>query len=236
MLPAVCPGLPASRRTDPRRDPYGVLGVAPGASDAEIKAAYRALVKQHHPDAGGEEAAMLALNAAWEVLGDRDRRRQYDRSRSCSSRSAATAAAPASTAGAHRTSDEAVFLWLREVHAPIDALLAQVLDTFPAQLADLAGDPYDDELMGRFCDFLEASLTRMDRVEAIFRSRRCPKPIEAFGLGLYQCLAQVRDALEEFERYTMGYVDDYLRDGRVMLREAARLRSQLLEEVRCTAG
>ena len=95
MPPAACPCLAASRRADPHRDPYGVLGVAPGASDAEIKAAYRALVKQHHPDAGGEEAAMLALNAAWEVLGDRERRRHYDRRRSSPS--------PPSTPGATRT-------------------------------------------------------------------------------------------------------------------------------------
>ena len=51
------------------RDPYLVLGVAATASGAEIKAAYRALVKQHHPDAGGDEEAILAINAAWEVLG-----------------------------------------------------------------------------------------------------------------------------------------------------------------------
>ncbi|MFN9916067.1 MAG: J domain-containing protein, partial [Pirellulaceae bacterium] len=55
-------------------DPYQVLGVNPQASHGEIKAAYRALVKRHHPDAGGDPAAMLAVNAAWEVLGDRHQR------------------------------------------------------------------------------------------------------------------------------------------------------------------
>ena len=38
-------------------DAYGVLGVSPQASAAEIKAAYRALVKRHHPDANGGDRA-----------------------------------------------------------------------------------------------------------------------------------------------------------------------------------
>ena len=59
-------------------DPYRVLGVSPAASAAEIKAAYRALVKQHHPDAGGDHRTILELNAAWEVLRNSERRRGYD--------------------------------------------------------------------------------------------------------------------------------------------------------------
>ena len=63
--------LPTSRPAS--SDPYAVLGVKPGASPAEIKAAYRALVKRHHPDAGGDVDRILALNAAWEVLRERVR-------------------------------------------------------------------------------------------------------------------------------------------------------------------
>ena len=66
--------LPARRDGQPS-DPYAVLGVNSTASTAEIKAAYRQLVKQHHPDAGGDDQQMLALNAAWEVLGDAERRK-----------------------------------------------------------------------------------------------------------------------------------------------------------------
>jgi molecular chaperone DnaJ len=42
----------------------------------------------------------------------------------------------------------------------------------------------------------------------------------------------VQDAVSELERYTMGYVDSYLHDGREMLREAKRRRSLLQEERR----
>lgn len=59
---------------------YERLGVAPHASHEEIRRAYRALAQQHHPDANPKaaQAAMVELNAAWEVLGDPDKRRQYD--------------------------------------------------------------------------------------------------------------------------------------------------------------
>lgn len=47
-------------------DPYTVLGVAPTASATELAAARRRLAQRHHPDIGGEDAAMRALNVAYD--------------------------------------------------------------------------------------------------------------------------------------------------------------------------
>ena len=72
----------------------------------------------------------------------------------------------------------------------------------------------------------------MEKAETLYRSQACPAGAQGFGLSLYHCLSQVQDAVAELERYTMGYVDSYLHDGREMLREARRRRSLMQEERR----
>ena len=58
---------------------YDILGVPRTATHAQIKAAYRAKSKDHHPDRdGGSTEAMQAVNKAYEVLGDVERRKAYD--------------------------------------------------------------------------------------------------------------------------------------------------------------
>src|SRR6202140_477045 len=65
------------------RDPYEVLGVPRGASAAAIKNAYRKLAKKHHPDANKNDPKSAArfseLNSANEIIGDEDKRKQFDR-------------------------------------------------------------------------------------------------------------------------------------------------------------
>ena len=72
---------------DPRRewfetDYYAVLGVSSEASDKEITKAYRKLARKHHPDSSaGDEERFKQISAAYDVIGDSEKRAAYDEAR-----------------------------------------------------------------------------------------------------------------------------------------------------------
>src|SRR5476651_321000 len=65
------------------RDPYEILGVSKGASEAEIKSAYRRMAKKLHPDANKHDpkaaSRFAEINAAYEIAGDDEKRKAFDR-------------------------------------------------------------------------------------------------------------------------------------------------------------
>src|SRR6476661_3558195 len=65
------------------RDPYDILGVSKNASAAEIKSAFRRQAKKLHPDANKNDpkaaSRFAELNAAYEILGEEDKRKAFDR-------------------------------------------------------------------------------------------------------------------------------------------------------------
>src|SRR5947209_14252359 len=66
-----------------RPDYYKVLGVGKNASDEEIKKSYRKLARQYHPDRNQgdkrSEERFKEISQAYDVLGDPEKRKQYDR-------------------------------------------------------------------------------------------------------------------------------------------------------------
>lgn len=68
-----------------RKDYYAILGLARDANESEVKAVYRKLALQSHPDTNGNdpraEERFKEINEAYEVLGNKDKRSQYDLNR-----------------------------------------------------------------------------------------------------------------------------------------------------------
>ena len=64
-------------------DFYRILQVDPRAEPEVVRAAYRSLARKYHPDVvGGSAERMVAINQAWDVLGDQRSRKAYDKGRS----------------------------------------------------------------------------------------------------------------------------------------------------------
>jgi curved DNA-binding protein len=59
-------------------DYYETLGLKRGASDADIKKAYRGMAMKHHPDRGGDQNKFKDISAAYEILSDPQKKQMYD--------------------------------------------------------------------------------------------------------------------------------------------------------------
>lgn len=60
------------------KDYYSILGVSQNSASQQIKSAYYKLAKKYHPDNGGDETKMKEINEAYEILGNIDKKAEYD--------------------------------------------------------------------------------------------------------------------------------------------------------------
>lgn len=210
---------------------YETLKVSPLATQAEIKQAYRRLAKQFHPDTQKETTKsdrIVEINAAYEVLGDPTRRQSYDRQIAMRDPqgSATTQKQHQKRRGASRDIDAQIQLWLAQVYQPVNRLLSRILNPLKSQIDELAADPFDDELLEAFQDYLKDCRTLLSEAQKIFRSMPNPSPLAGAAANLYYCLDRVGDGIDEFEFFTANYDDSYLHAGYEMFRIAAGLRRE----------
>jgi molecular chaperone DnaJ len=234
---------------------YETLGISPAATQAEVKQAYRRLVKQFHPDkhpqtAGDQHDQMARINAAYEVLGDPQHRRHYDRQRTHSYLRWATDArsSQASTPEhswsaeaqqryqaqrqATRETDHHIQAWLQGVFEPISHALHWILDSLQAQIDQLSADPFDDQLMEAFQDYLHTSRQALALAQRRFHSMPNPANLAGVAAHLYYCLNHVGDGIEELEFFTLNYDDHYLHTGQELFRIAQGLQWEAENAIR----
>lgn len=221
---------------------YQILEVDSRASQTEIKRAYHRLAKLFHPDSHHQMAnheRIAQVNAAYEVLKDPQQRSRYDQAESVRAVMAASGARwegdqtldpevggsrryqqPAQTA---RHTEIQLQRWLQRVYRPVSLHLDQILNQLAAEIRYLSADPYDDDLMADFQDYLAECRSRLAQAQRSFQSTPNPPAIATVAAHLCYCIHHIEDALEELERFTCCYDDHYLTTGRELFRICQKL-------------
>ncbi|MEM7555524.1 MAG: DnaJ domain-containing protein [Cyanobacteria bacterium P01_A01_bin.84] len=221
---------------------YQTLNLNPDASQADIKQAYRYLVKQYHPDSNQEtidNEQIIRINAAYEVLGDKEKRYSYDRQLRATGnhynysnyshteeRQKRTAAAQKEYKARRKTrknKDELIEEWLRFVYQPVSSAVEDILFSLRSQIEELAADPFDDELLEEFQDYLETCKVNLKQAQNTFRSLPNPPSLARAAAHLYYCLDRITDGLGELEYFPLNYDESYLHAGQEMFRIASSL-------------
>ncbi len=178
-----------------------MLQVDPAANPLVIQAAFRVLAQIFHPDVSGDDAEMKRINAAWEVLGDARRRRQYDIERAGRHQGPAEAAqASRHPAASHRTEQDragATHPAARSAGTGSTFDTATFRPRAEAAAGPPQGEPFGPELrFGRYEGWTVGQVVRIDRpylewlrrtpaarglrdeIDAVLRTRRGPGAVD----------------------------------------------------------
>lgn len=218
---------------------YQTLEVDPAATPAEIKSAYRRLAKLFHPDSHHQMAnheRIAQVNEAYEVLKDPHRRLAYDNHHNTATSADSWGNNQAGTPRSQsyrqptqtaRTTEIHLQQWLKQVYTPVNRHLANILNPLADEIQCLSADPYDDDLMADFQDYLSDCRKRLESAQRVFQSFPNPGNIASVAAHLYYCLNHIEDGIDDLERFTYCYDDSYLTTGRELFRISKKLRHEV---------
>ena len=179
---------------------YQVLQVNSQATQQEIKQSYRRLAKQFHPDSQPEAKncdRIVALNAAYEILGNSKSRRLYDRQQQLGQTSDFWVSRQARNAAAQRQYQQqrayappqiSYQQWLQEVYFPIHRLISKILEPLESEIDNLSADPFDDSLMSDFEAYLDTCNEYWQQAQQKLSSQPNPAQLAGVASNLYYSL------------------------------------------------
>jgi len=192
---------------------YSILEIHHHAPQTAIKEAYRRLVKQYHPDLNHDldnHETIAQINIAYETLSNPNSRANYDRSIGIV---ASVSSIKNNTKPAKYSEDEKLKEWLSKVYEPICLMLTEILGQLVDQVDALADDPFDDDLMSNFLDYLAQCQKRYNQAQQLFRCFPNPASRARSAEYLFHCLNQLGDGIEELYYFTNNFDDHHLHTG-----------------------
>ncbi|HEY9732696.1 MAG TPA: DnaJ domain-containing protein [Drouetiella sp.] len=212
---------------------YQMLGLAPEVSALEIKRAYRALVKNHHPDVDYHEQDvsernrateyMMQINEAYETLIDKTKRAAYDLLLSSDGKARLTARFTDLNEGENRE------VYLRMNFHPARQSMLRVMKKYKRQLSDLSLDIYDDELVAAFEKYVDEVEDTLRKASQSLSARVVPSSLDGAVTMMRYSIAQAADGLDEMRRFCQNYDYDHLHMAENLFRESSDLSKQGLQ-------
>ena len=209
-----------------------MLGLAPEVSALEIKRAYRALVKNHHPDVefhGQDVSArdratefMMQINEAYETLIDKSKRAEYD---SLISNGLGRRTARFTDLNESENRD----VYLRMNFHPARESMLRVMKKYKRQLSDLSLDIYDDELVATFEKYVDEVEDTLRKASQSLSARVVPSSLDGAVTMMRYSIAQAVDGLDEMRRFCQNYDYDHLHMAANLFRESTDLSKQGLQ-------
>ena len=218
----------------PQSNHYETLNIDRNASQTEIKQAYRRLVKLFHPDVTQETTdreKIIRINAAYEVLSDTQSRQSYDRELHYSFENHSKRNERTQTAQLQykkrrkktKNADEQIEEWLRFVYQPVNRFVCGILNSWEDQIEKLAADPFDDELLEEFQNYLQDCKEELKQAQVSFSYLPNPPSLARAAAHFYYTLNQIGDGLGELEYFPLNYDESYLHAGQEMFLIATQL-------------
>ena len=81
---------------------------------------------------------------------------------------------------------------LKNIYNPTNRFITQIIKPLSQEIKELSADPYDEELMDKFCSYITVSQRKIEKVDKLYKSISVPNSISSLGLDLYHVFLKLK--------------------------------------------